>query len=73
MKFLNKCQNKYCLAGQHLTLCCGEILNVAVALYGILTEQLENVIENEKIDDMRKVMLRKMLPGESSPRIPALM
>ena len=42
-------------------------------IYGTLTEQLEAVIVFEKIDDMRKVMLRNILPGESSARTPALM
>ena len=49
------------------------VLQTPMALYGILTEQLENVIEYEKIDDMRKVMPRKILSGEFSSRIPALM
>ena len=42
-------------------------------IYGTLTEQLEAIIVFEKIDDMRKVMLRNILPGESSARTPALM
>ena len=37
-------------------------------IYGTLTEQLQAVIVIEKIYDMRKVMLRNILPGESSAR-----